>query len=680
MILGIVSAIVGLLATLSIPDKEIAISAFKKVLIPVNLLYPLSSLFIGFLLMNAVRHINIERALRIGEEKYRRIFETIVEGYILVAMDGTIKSVNPATVNILGYDTSEYLKKINLKDVCVNTEKQNEIKSLLIKQKYLKGYILRFKHKSGKEIIADCNFHLLVNEKGEPDAIEGTFRDITIRKKNEKELETYRENLEEIVKERTKELSVAKSKAEVANEAKSIFLANMSHEIRTPMNAILGFTEVLKELEQEPKKIHYIENIRSSGKSLLTLINDILDLSKIEAGKLEIQKNPTSISKLLEEMKTFFNDKIREKGLEMIIESDSKLPERLLLDNIRLRQILINIIGNAVKFTENGYIRIITNLQNKKNDNRSCIDLTIVIEDTGIGIPADQQKIIFDAFEQTKQKKASKLGGTGLGLAITRRLIEMTDGIISIESEIGKGSSFKLIIPDVEIAAGYKEEISIDILDFSTINFDSAKILIVDDIEYNIELINSFLGSWKFKIVTAENGKEAIELAEELHPDLILLDMKMPVMDGYEAAKILKENSVLKSIPIIAVSASALKQDKEIMNKFCDSFITKPFSKTDLIKQVMKYLPYTEIKNNTHVSDIKNIETIIPLPENDMIKLHELAMMGDMNEIIKYANSLESQNKKYMPFCQKLIDLAGSYMDKEVLKIIEYYLDNKNEK
>lgn len=412
----------------------------------------------------------------------------------------------------------------------------------------------------------------------------------------------------ETVDSKTEELEKLLKAAVVSSQAKSEFVSNMSHEIRTPMNSILGFAEILNSKETDPEKSGYLNNIHSSGKVLLSLINDILDLSKIEAGKLELQYSATSIAGLFEEMRIIFEQKILNKGLRLIIELSDTIPKALILDEIRLRQILINLIGNANKFTSSGHILISASATEKSSENR--VDLNLEVKDTGLGIPENQQAKIFEAFEQIKGQKIKDHNGTGLGLTISNRLIEMMNGEIRIESEVGKGSTFKITLFDVEIshteALSVKEEKE---LNYQSIIFEPATILIGDDIDYNREMLATYLQDWDFTFLHAENGKKVIEQTKKYQPDLILLDMKMPEMDGHETSAFLKKNPTLKTIPIIAVTASALKQDEEIIAKLCDGYLRKPVGKAELVRDIMRFLPHTV----TQKQPTRGVETREPV-------------------------------------------------------------------
>ncbi len=399
-----------------------------------------------------------------------------------------------------------------------------------------------------------------------------------------------------VLKEKLTDCDVAientRNEAQIANKTKNEFLANMSHEIRTPMNAILGFTEVLENKITDKTLLKYLSSISSSGKALLNIINDILDLSKIEAGKLDLQYEAVNLFSLIYEVGHIFEHKTKQKEIDFILEIDSAIPQVIFIDDVRLRQILFNLIGNAVKFTDSGFVKLSVKkiVTNKANE---TIDLLFLIEDSGIGIPENNIRKIFGAFEQQKNQNINKYGGTGLGLTITQRLVNMMGGHIKVESNPGKGSMFNVYLNNLEVSSMVETNQKDIETHISDIIFEPASLLVVDDIAHNRELIVNFLEKHKLEIYSAENGKEAIDIVMKCKPDLILMDLKMPVMDGFEATSIIKSKDQFKSVPIIALTASAMQEEQDkILNFGFDHFIHKPVSQKELIKQLAKYLSH----------------------------------------------------------------------------------------
>lgn len=410
------------------------------------------------------------------------------------------------------------------------------------------------------------------------------MQDVTIQKQKLKdvlvELETSNKNLEQ-----------AKEEAESSNKAKSLFLTSMSHEIRTPMNSILGFTQILLKRESDLKKHHFLQSIQRSGETLLSLIDDVLDLAQIEAGKVELYPTAVSIHALLNKMETLFSRKIIDKGLNFTVEIDPIFFQGVLLDEKCLCQAIINLIGNAVKFTQSGCINILAS-GDREDEKSNKIQLIIQVKDTGIGIPKDKISKIFEAFEQIVNQQTKSVGGTGLGLTIAKKLVEMMGGSINVESELNIGSTFTIKIPNIEMSGPQVAPKVRNEIDYSKVSFEPATLLIADDLAYNRDLLTVYLDSWNFRYIFAENGKEVFQILEKESPNIILLDMKMPVLDGYEVTKKLKEDERFKDIPIVAVTASALLQDEEKINKICDGYLRKPVNGSDLVQELMRYLPH----------------------------------------------------------------------------------------
>ena len=488
----------------------------------------------------------------------------------------------------------------------------------------------------------------------------------------------------ELRKETENALKSAKEKAESANQAKSTFLANMSHEIRTPLNGIIGFSEILDKREDNPDKKKLISGVISSGKTLLSLINDILDLSKVEAGKLEVQHSPMDLNSTLNDLKIIFSHKLESKGIEFITEVDEKLPNLILFDETRLKQILINLCGNSAKFTENGSITVSTVCEVLEDEK---VNLKISVTDTGIGVEKNQAERIFEAFSQSEGQKISEYGGTGLGLSICKRLTDIFGGKISLDLNYTDGAKFDLELPGVEIAAPGILTDKTDELRNLRIDFKKSKILIVDDIQHNREILHCFLSEYGFEVIEAKNGSEGIKASLEHKPDLILLDMKMPVMDGYEASKRIKSTDDIKSIPIVAVTASALKSDEQQISQNCDYYIRKPITEKDLINCLKKFISFEEtiIEATTKKEDKDSAKLLLKQIDQDNIS--ELVKEARQSLEIKSLNKLNSQLQnlnsqfniaEFSNWCNELQNAIDNFDMSSVESILSKFEDMLN--
>ncbi len=519
-------------------------------------------------------------AARLAEERYRGIFDNVVEGIFSTTFEGRLLSANRALAEIMGFDSPEEMLNLNenVSDYYADPGQRKQFAEAVCRRQVVRDFEVRLVDRRGDVHDVVINARAVRNDEGRVTQIEGTMLDITRRKIDE-------------------ELRREKEAAEAANRAKSHFLANMSHEIRTPLNAILGFTDQLlhsRAGDDPALRREYLQIIDASGEHLLALINDILDLSKIEAGRMELEIIDCSIQQVVSEVFSTLRVRAQEKGLELRCDWPDGVPDRIRTDPARLKQLIFNLAGNAVKFTTVGHVGL-TVLFDRGVDQTS---MRLRIEDTGVGIPEDKLDSIFDPFVQADCSVTREFGGTGLGLAICRRIVEALGGTLSVESEPGRGSVFQVEIPvgplnpasfaqgglADAIAAQSSEQPS------GASSLAPMNVLLVEDGETNRRLIQVILGEAGVDVAVAVNGKQGVEKAQQSHFDAILMDMQMPVMDGYQASRRIREHGL--TIPIVALTAHAMKGDREkCLQAGCTDYLTKPIRTQELLECLRRIVP-----------------------------------------------------------------------------------------
>ncbi|UOQ50937.1 PAS domain S-box protein [Hymenobacter cellulosivorans] len=523
--------------------------------------------YIGYLwkFQDITERHNSEDKLRRREEKYRSIIEYMKLGLVEMDMDGEITYVNQAFCDITGFAFDEFLHQQAMQRVVSAEDMQLLMQKNADRARGISDtYELTITSKAGRRKWLLISAAPVYNDAREVYGSIGITLDITDRKELEHNLRT------------------AKESAEESARSKELFLANMSHEIRTPMNAILGMGQLLAKTPLDAEQQNYLRAIATSGENLLVIINDILDLSKIGASQLFIERIGFSVTTLLQQIEKSLHFKAEEKGLRFLIQADADLPPVLLGDPYRITQVLLNLAGNSIKFTEKGEVSITCELARQTP---AHVELRFTVADTGIGIDADFLGNIFQEFSQEDSSVTRKFGGTGLGLSISRSLVNLMGGEIAIVSQKNEGtrSSFTLLLPvGAEKDLPQKAPITADIRE----RLRGKRVLLTEDNAFNRQIAKGFLQNAALHVTEAENGAVAVELARQQAFDLILMDVQMPIMNGLEATAQLREELRLTT-PIIALTANAIKGEREkCLRAGMNDYLSKPFQEDDLLKVI----------------------------------------------------------------------------------------------
>ena len=574
----------------------------------------------------------------------RDALDNLAEGLMILDTNGNVLLINQSLAKVLGVEPTKLVgKKVDKLSFALDRDQEEFpwISALRNNQAVSNARIqLHDTEDKCRAYLANCS--PLLGHQGKYCGVMVTLDDVTLLEENRIELKR------------------AKDEADAANQAKSDFLANMSHEIRTPMNAILGFTDVLRcGMEENPdQRIEYLNTIHTSGSHLIELINDILDLSKVEAGKLELDVQETRLPLLLHETISVLSDKARQKGISLEYVVDNRIPEKIFCDDTRIRQILINLIGNAIKFTDKGSVR----LQCSWNSET----LVFRVIDSGIGMSKSQCERIFDAFSQADSSVTRKYGGTGLGLSISKKFVEAMGGSISVQNKQGEGSQFTVKIPvniveDAKLltqneCSQYVTEDVSQILELESKKLNRATILVVDDGETNRNIVSVVLRRHGITMLEAENGQQAIEMIQtQDHLDAVLMDMQMPVLDGYTATRFLRESGFVQ--PIVALTGNVLQGEKQkCLDAGCSEFLPKPLKIDDLVEVLGKFIGYSEeLLPKTQVADAAEREfdetssdmiqpwtSTLPLDDPEFVRIVAKfvdRLPGKLQEMVNHLNA-----------------------------------------
>ncbi len=605
---------------------EISIKVYKELGLPVFILFPVGTVLLGLLLKdrqqkvankNALAEYNkklvevnkklkseidlhkqTKKELSQSEEYFKRAVSEAPLPIMIHSSDGSVLLISKEWTRLSGYKREEitnvyrWVEKVHSGDVeTIN----KELEKVYASDRRVDG-TYELIAKDGSELIWEFSSVSLGNLSNGKVLVITIAVDVTERRKAEHSLLKAKEKAEDInryLEMQTLFANEMAAKAEAANIAKSQFLANMSHEIRTPMNAIVGFSNFLAEENLTKRQKHDVDIIIESSNILLNVINDVLDFSKIEAGELDSEIIECSLEKILYSVESLMRPKSSEKKLEFKIIKSDDVPRKIYTDPTRLNQCLINLIGNAIKFTAEGYVHLRVSMKNKGGKEYIRFD----IQDTGIGIPEDKQKVIFEPFRQADGSTTRRYGGTGLGLAITKQLADLLGGSLRLKSKPGEGTTFTLMVPigeadDAETTALNSEQSSYD-RSFESGEDDlhdfDAKVLVAEDAKTNQVFIKRLLEQYGLDVTIVSDGREAVHQAFMDGYDIIFMDMQMPKVNGYEATEMIRKAKI--NTPIVALTANAMKgDDKKCYEAGCNSYLAKPVQSEDLVGVLRKYL------------------------------------------------------------------------------------------
>ncbi len=550
-------------------------------------------------------------------ENFKKLFNVSIDMICIAGLDAFLRKVNPAFVRGLGWTEEEILKGSLLSFIHPDdVEKTKTYLRAIIREEKTFNFSNRVKTKSG----AYKELQWIGTSDMENQSIYAIARDVTAQIQLEKELKE------------------AKIIAEQHAYAKDLFLANMSHEIRTPMNAITGFANLLADTKLDGEQRDFVSNINIASENLLGIINDILDISKIESGHIMLEEIPFNVRELVKNVHSVLNQKALEAGLDMSYKLDETLPDFLIGDPTRLNQILLNLTNNAIKFTPKGHVHI--QVSAKEIQSETCT-VVFSVSDTGIGISEDKQKAVFERFTQADTDTTRRFGGTGLGLSISKSLIELLDGEIALESRLGEGTTFYVTLAFKKMNLEVSGKIPTHMLKME--NEQKIRVLLVEDNILNQKLALKVLENFGFSPELAENGRIGVEKVQQNQYDVVLMDLQMPEMDGYQATDFIRNTLKLK-IPIIAMTAHSLVGEKDKCIAIgMDDYIPKPFSPNELFNKIVSFVNAQKSSDSALGTDenLVDLSYISELSggnkefENEMIELFLSQSPTDMDILEK---------------------------------------------
>ncbi|HUR53917.1 MAG TPA: PAS domain S-box protein, partial [Gemmataceae bacterium] len=614
------------------------------------------SAIIGYLLIGtdntARKQVEAERMLldqRVRDQQFytRSLIESNIDALITTDPRGIITDVNKQMEALTGC-TRDELIGAPFKDYFTDPERAEAGIKLVLGERKLTDYELTARARDGKETVVSYNATTFHDRDRKLQGVFAAARDVTERKRYEQSLQQ-------------------------ANRAKSVFLANMSHEIRTPMNAILGFSQLmLRDQDLTPRQCQYLGTINRSGEHLLALINDILEMSKIEAGRTTLNPSTFDLPALLNDLEMMFRVRTDEKKLSFSVETIGDVPRYIVTDINKLRQVFINVIGNAVKFTDEGGVglRVLAD-----RGGAAGPSLRVEVEDTGPGISADELGKLFRHFEQTKTGQQTGTG-TGLGLAISREFVRLMGGDITVSSQVGKGSVFVIHLPlkEGEAQAVQAKDNPRHVLSLRP-GQPACRVLIADDIEDNRQLLAQLLAPVGFEIRLATNGAEAVREFDQWRPHLVLMDFRMPVMDGQEAIRQIRAMPGGREVKIIAVTASAMDDNRqELMEVGADDFIGKPFRETELFQKIHAHVGVEYVFADDPAAAAPEEaaeltpESLAGWPQDLIRPMREAVVTADLDQLLSKIQEVEARDPRIARALrrlaegfqyQRLLDLFG---------------------